>query len=179
MSLVSFGQPDNGIIQTAYVVQDIQKSMVEWARQLRVGPWFLIDEFTGVNPMYRGQPLKSKIALAMSFAGHMNIELIQPLDDEPSPYREVIQKRGYGFHHWGVATNDFEHEVGRYRDAGYEVALELRVPSGGRVTYMDTSTNLAGMTEIIELGADFEPTFNRFYRESIGWDGTNPIRSFL
>ena len=44
----------------------------------------------------------------MSFAGHMNIELIQPLNDaEPSVYREWIEKRGYGFHHWGRATDEF------------------------------------------------------------------------
>ncbi len=44
---------------------------------------------------------------------------------------------------------------------------------------MDTTCNLPGMTEIIELGADFEPTFNRFYRASIGWDGSDPVRGFL
>jgi hypothetical protein len=179
MSLVSFGQPDDGIIQVSYVVPDIQAAMARWAQFLRVGPWFLIPEFTGVEPTYRGQPSKAKIALAMSFAGHMNVELIQTLDDEPSVYREVIQKRGYGFHHHGIATKDFDHEVERYRNEGYEVALHLKVPSGGRVAYLDTTKDLPGMTEIIELGADFEPTFNRFYRASIGWDGSDPVRSFL
>ena len=44
---------------------------------------------------------------------------------------------------------------------------------------MDTTADLPGMVELIELGADFEPTFNRFYRASIGWDGSDPVRPFL
>ncbi len=179
MSLVSFGQPDDGIIQMAYVVPDIQAAMRHWAEVLKVGPWFLIDRFQGQDATYRGQPTDVEIALAMSFAGHMNVELIQQTNDAPSVYRELIDRRGYGFHHFGVATRDYPAELSRYRSRGYQVAYELRVPSGGRVAYVDTSADLPGMTEVIELGSDFEPTFNRFYRASIGWDGSDPVRSFL
>ena len=53
------------------------------------------------------------------------------------------------------------------------------MPSGGRVGYMDTTAQLAGFVELIELGGAFETVFNRFYRASIGWDGEEPIRSFI
>jgi hypothetical protein len=109
----------------------------------------------------------------------MNIELIQPNDDAPSVYREVLDKRGPGFHHWGVATKDFDRDVQKYRAQGHDLALFLRVPSGGRVAYMDTTAQLPGFVELIELGADFEAVFNRFYRASIGWDGQDPVRSFI
>jgi hypothetical protein len=179
MGQVNFGQPDDGIVQMAYVVPDIRQAMDEWTRRLKVGPWFLIDHFTGVDAQYRGQPSGADVALAMSFAGHMNIELIQPNNNEPSVYRETIQKRGYGFHHWGVATWNFDQELKRYQDSGHELAFFAKVPSGGRVAYMDTTANLPGMVELIELGADFESTFSRFYAATIGWDGKNPVRSFL
>jgi len=42
----------------------------------------------------------------MSFAGHVMIELIEQHNDVPSVYRNIAEKRGYGFHHWGVATAD-------------------------------------------------------------------------
>ena len=115
----------------------------------------------------------------MSFAGHMNVELIQQLNSAPSVYRETIERRGYGFHHFGVATSDFDQDVARYQASGAELAFLLGVPSGSRVAYMDTTAALPGMTELIELGPGFEPTFNRFYRASIGWDGSDPVRSFL
>ena len=109
----------------------------------------------------------------------MAIELIQQLNDAPSVYREIIDRRGYGFHHFGIATGNFDQEVERYRSSGASLAFLLRVPSGGRVAYMDTTATLPGFTELIELGSGFEPTFNRFYRASIGWDGSDPVRSFL
>jgi hypothetical protein len=179
MGLVGFGQPDDGIIQMAYVVKDIRTAMAEWVSKLRVGPWFLLDRFTGEEPMYRGQPSKAEVSLAMAFAGHMNIELIQPNNDAPSVYREVIDAHGYGFHHWGLATSQFDRDVAGYRQAGHEIGFICRVPSGGRVAYLDTTRQLAGFVELIELGGAFEQVFGRFYRASIGWDGSEPVRSFI
>ncbi|HEY3729971.1 MAG TPA: VOC family protein [Steroidobacteraceae bacterium] len=179
MTLVGFGQPDDGIIQMAYVVEDIQAAMAAWVEKLKVGPWFLLDRFTGEQPMYRGQPSRAEVKLAMSFAGHMNIELIQPGNDAPSVYREVIERRGYGFHHWGKATAQFDDDLARYRKAGHEVGFICRVPSGGRVAYLDTTATLGGFVELIELGGGFEPVFSRFYRASIGWDGSDPVRPFI
>jgi len=179
MSLVIFGQPSNGIIQMAYVVADIRKAIDSWVSDLKVGPWFLLDRFRGEDAKYRGKPSESESALAMSFAGHMNIELIQPLNNAPSVYHDTIHKRGYGFHHWGVATSDFDRDLESYRQRGYELAFFARVPSGGRVAYMDRNNELPGMVELIELGAAFEPIFGRFYATTIGWDGKDPVRSFL
>jgi Glyoxalase/Bleomycin resistance protein/Dioxygenase superfamily len=179
MSLTIFGQPENGIIQSAYVVENIHKAMDQWVKQLKVGPWFLLEHFSGVDARYRGGPSNVDASLAMSFAGHMMIELIQQHNDAPSVYKETIDKRGYGFHHWGVATNNFDADVARLRAAGHEEAFFARVPTGGRVAYMDTTPHLAGMVEFIELGASFDPTFGRFYRATIGWEGKDPVRSFI
>jgi hypothetical protein len=44
---------------------------------------------------------------------------------------------------------------------------------------MDTTRELPGFVELIELGAGFEAVFSRFYRASIGWDGAEPVRSFI
>ena len=179
MGEVGFGQPDDGIIQTAYVVEDIHRAMDHWVTKLKVGPWFLLEHFSGLDPLYRGQPSRADIALAMSFSGHMNIELLQPNNDAPSVYREHIERRGFGFHHWGVATWHFDREVARFQASGHDLAFFARVPSGGRVAYMDTTRELPGFVKFIELGGAFEEVFGRFYRASIGWDGKDPVRSFV
>jgi hypothetical protein len=179
MGQVCFGQPDDGIVQMAYVVKDIRRAIEHWVTKLKVGPWFMLEHFTGVDPKYRGQESRADVALAMAFSGHMNIELIQPHNEAPSVYKELIDRRGYGFHHWGVATWHFDREVEKYRAAGHETAFIAAVPSGGRVAYMDTTAELPGFVELIELGGAFDPVFSRFYRESIGWDGKDPIRSFI
>ena len=53
MSLLGFGQPQAGIFQMAYIVDDIEASMQRWIEQLNVGPWFLLPHFTGERPTYR------------------------------------------------------------------------------------------------------------------------------
>lgn len=179
MGQVCFGQPDDGIIQMAYVVKDIHQAIDHWVKKLKVGPWFILDHFTGINPKYRGGESRADVALAMGFSGHMNIELIQPHNDAPSVYQELIDRSGYGFHHWGVATSNFDRDLEKYRSAGHEVAFICAVPSGGRVAYMDTTRELPGFVELIELGGAFDPVFSRFYRESIGWDGRDPVRTFI
>ena len=87
MSLLGFGQPRTGIFQMAYVVEDIEAGMQRWIEQLGVGPWYLLEHFTGERATYRGAPAEADVALAMAYAGHMLVELIAPNDDKPSVYR--------------------------------------------------------------------------------------------
>ncbi len=60
MGQVGFGQPDDGIIQMAYVVPDLRAAMTQWSRTLRVGPWFVLEHFTGDNPCTGGDPRRRK-----------------------------------------------------------------------------------------------------------------------
>jgi hypothetical protein len=156
MRELGFDQPVNGVMQMAYVVKDIRLAIEEWIAKLNVGPWFLLDHFSGEHPTYRGAPSRADVAIAMAFAGHMNIELIQPNDDHPSVYKELIDARGYGFHHWGLASGDVDADVERYAGMGMEVAYRVGVPT----PLMDQA-------------------FTGFYRASLAWDGSRPIRAFM
>lgn len=178
MSLLNFGQPDDGVFQMAYVVEDIHASMEQWTRDLKAGPWFLLDHFTGDDPVYRGGPSKADVAIAMGFCGHMQIELIQPNDDHPSVYREVIDQRGFGFHHFGIGTHDFDADLEKYEARGYELAFKAGVPTGGAVGYLDTKGAAPGFIELIPVNPATNEVFTRFYRESLAWDGSEPVRPF-
>ena len=178
MTLLNYGQPEDGIIQMAYVVEDIESAMSHWTASLRAGPWFLLPHFTGERPTYRGGPSRADVAIAMGFSGHLLIELIAPNDSEPSVYREVIERSGYGFHHFGVGTRDYDADLERHRANGFELAYQAWVPTGGRVGYVDTNGALPGFLELIELSEVAEALFTRFYAASLGWDGDDPVRPF-
>lgn len=175
---LSFGQPESGIIQMAYVVEDIQASMEAWTRDTGTGPWFVLDSFTGVDPVYRGQPAQGAVSIAMGFAGHMQIELLQPLDDHASVYKDTIDTIGYGFHHWGIGSRTFDADIAKYEALGYELAFKAGVPTGGSVGYMDTKGALPGFIEVIEIGEGMDAAFTSFYAASLAWDGSDPVRSF-
>ena len=65
MDQFSFGARDNGIIQIAYTVADIQKAMRYYTELLRVGPWFLVGPFVPPKGLYRGVTTKMRVSLAL------------------------------------------------------------------------------------------------------------------
>ena len=176
MSVLNFGQPVGGIIQVAYIVEDIEASMREFTQRLRVGPWFVSGPFVPPEGIYRGQPTKMRLTLAVGFSGHMSFELIEQHDDLPSVYQEVIKARGYGFHHWAVPVPDLDRAVAEHRAQGYEVAFSDRSPRGYRVVYMDTTRDLPGMIELMEMSPALEARYTEMYQASLGWDGSDPVR---
>jgi glyoxalase/bleomycin resistance protein/dioxygenase superfamily protein len=178
MSLLGFGQPLTGVFQMCYVVEDIEASMRSWIEQLSVGPWFLIDHFHGDRGTYRGGPGEVDVALSMAYAGHMLIELISPHDDRPSVYQEAIERKGHGFHHFGVGTLDYDGDLAKHLEQGHELAYQTWVPTGGRVGYVDTTAELPGYVELVEMNDATDEAFTRFYAQSLAWDGSDPIRPF-
>ncbi len=178
MTMLGFGQKIGQVVQMAYVVEDIRASIDWWVNDAKTGPWFLLDHFWAVDQIYRHTPSQADVAIAMGFAGHMQIELIQPLDDYPSVYKEIIDQRGYGFHHAGIACADVDTEIKAYEARGYTLAFSANVPTGGAVAYLDDGRNEPGMIELIPATPGMDATFTRFWQASVDWNGKDPIRPF-
>jgi Glyoxalase/Bleomycin resistance protein/Dioxygenase superfamily len=165
--LFDFGQPTNGIIQTAFVVADLNAAMAAFSGRLRAGPWTVLRNVGSPQDRYRDQPTQARAHIALGFAGHMQYELIQPADDLPSVFREVIEERGYGFHHFGCATTAFAGSVEVMHAQGYETVFSAVAPGGVRVAYFDTRDVLPGMTELIESCEALNGDFTAMYKASI------------
>jgi hypothetical protein len=178
MTMLGFGQRVGQIIQTAYVVEDIRASIDWWIKDANTGPWFLLDHFWAEDQVYRGQSSMADVAIAMGFAGHMCIELIQPLDNHLSVYREIIERRGYGFHHIGLCVADVDAEIAAYEARGYDLAFRAKVPTGGAVAYMDGGEANPGFLELIPATPGMDEVFTKFWRASVDWDGRDPVRPF-
>lgn len=178
MTMLGFGQKIGQIIQMAYVVEDMEAAIDWWIRDARTGPWFLLESFQGDDHVYRGEKSRADVRIAMAFAGHMQIELIQPKDDHPSVYRETVQARGHGFHHIGIASADVDAEIAAYEARGYALAFRAGVPTGGSVAYLDGGPTRAGFVELIPATPAMNAGFTAFWRASVDWDGREPIRPF-
>lgn len=176
MALTNYGQPLGGIIQYAYIVEDIRREMAQFTESMNVGPWFLAGPFKPPRGRYRGQPTELEVSLAIAFSGHVMIELIEQHNDVPSVFREVVDKRGYGFHHHAIVCNDFDAELEKYQSRGFEIAFSDELPGGTRIAYFDTTAVLPGMLEITELTPATEARHTHVYLASVGWDGSDPVR---
>lgn len=177
---LGYGQPLGGVAQTAFVVEDLRASIDRFIADMKAGPFFVLDRFLQPGQTYRGEPSRADITLAMGFAGHMLIELIQPLDNHPSVYQETIRQRGYGFHHLGIACDDVDAASREYQARGYAEAFRASVPTGGEVAYLDNGAGAQwGFLELLPVTPGMDETFTRFWKASQGWDGSEPVRSFL
>ena len=178
--MLGFGQPFGGVMQTAFVVQDVRASIAHFQRDCSAGPFYLLDHFLGADQFYRGAVSTADVTIAMGFAGHMQIELIQPLDGNPSVYRETIEQRGYGFQHFGIACADVEAALPDYLARGYELAFKAAVPTGGSVAYLEGGNGAApGFLELIPATQGMDDHFTAMWRASLDWDGSDPVRPFI
>jgi hypothetical protein len=166
------------IVQLSFVVPDL-RAAVDGYLALGIGPWQVWDHPPIRDVLYRGDPATADAALAVSYSGGMMIELIQPHDDLPSPFREIIELRGYGFHHYGVMSDDFEPTIAELAGRGCSIALETRCDEtlgGGRCFYVDTTSFLPGMLEVMESTPELEALFADIEATSVAWDGGDPVR---
>lgn len=164
------------LIQTAFVSADIRATMAEMTRAMKIGPWFLREHGVFAGQFYRGQPATTALSIAMGYAGDMLFEIIQQLDDSPSVYRDVVAQRGFGLHHFGVASDDFEGACSHYAAEGFEQVYVAEVANGARVAYFDTFGRLPAMIEVIEHLPATRAMFARFKAAADHWDGTESVR---
>lgn len=176
MERFSFGAAEKSIIQFAYTVDNIDKGMRRYTELLHIGPWFLIGPFVPAKGVYRGAVTKMKISLAVAFAGEVMVELIAQHDTQASVYQETLNARGaHGFHHWAIGVRDFDATVAQYKVQGYREAFSDISPRGVRIVYLDTSSDLPGMLEIIEMTSDVEEQYRRMYEAARRWDGKHSV----
>lgn len=172
---LDYGQPLGAVVQYAYVVEDIESAILHYVGVLGIGPWYVLGPFVPAKGLYRGKPTEVEVTLAMAFSGHAMIELIQQHNQAPSVYLETIERAGYGFHHVAVVSNDFDRDLARYRQNGLQLAFSDEV-LGSRIAYLDTTTFLPGMLELMEWSPALEQAQAVIWQAAQGWDGSDPIR---
>ena len=170
-------QPVGGIMQIAYVVEDLDRALTHWTEVAGVGPFFVMDNLEVIEPRYRGEPVDFDFTIALGYSGTMCVELIKQHDDTPSVYRELLERTGRGgFHHWGVMTEQIDSQIEWYEAMGYPLAFSGKVAVGDRFAYMDTQEDLGGMVELIQLTPVVKELFANLEAAAVDWDGNDPVR---
>jgi hypothetical protein len=67
--------------------------MRELSRTLGAGPWFLRERGVFPNQVYRGEPSTTALAIAIGYAGDMQIEIIQPTAQETASFHQLPKVR--------------------------------------------------------------------------------------
>ena len=171
-------QPPGSILELAFVVDNLEQAAIRWVDTARAGPFFLIEHLEIVNALYHNEPGNIDVSIALGFSGSLCVELIQQHDSAPSIFRDFTPQSDGGFHHWGITTREFDQDITRYEQSGYPLVFSGAVAVGGRFAFMDTSRQMHGMVELIELTPLVQDLFAGIEAGSKNWDGNEPIRRF-
>src|SRR5579875_857638 len=115
----------------------------------------LYGEVLGLPLSRRWVAEADRIEVASFRAGDLEIELMQPLDEE-SPVARFLARRGPGLHHIAYEVEEVASALERARAAGLESVDERPRPGGGgrtRVAFLHPRSTLGVLTEL-EAHAD-------------------------
>jgi hypothetical protein len=172
--------PAGYFFQSAYIVTDIHAAMRRWHEGNGAGPFYFMENVTLGEDSYRhrGTPSVVNFSMAIGNLGPFQIELIQPLKDEPSAYRDIYKFGEEGFHHLGMNPADYDATIAHYHARGYEIAQD-GVSFGMRFCYFDARRDYDCMIEVVER-VPVSAKVNAYMAEATnGWDGSNPYRPLM
>jgi catechol 2,3-dioxygenase-like lactoylglutathione lyase family enzyme len=167
------------ITQNAWVVDNLDEAIARFRKIMNIGPFFMIPKIGLSNVKYRGKPAELDISVAVAFAGHVQLELIEQHNDGPSAYRDAVPKGQEGYHHICFYPDDYDAELARYIAMGYEVATSGEVASANnrRFCYIDTRKDLNCMVELVDAPEGGSVVWAALREATDNWDGkTDPIR---
>jgi catechol 2,3-dioxygenase-like lactoylglutathione lyase family enzyme len=163
--------------QLGFVVRDLDAAVRHWIDVLGVGPFLFLDKGTGRPPnpsWFRGEEVHVEIRLAFGFIGDVQLELIQQVNDAPSPYLEFLADGREGLQHLGYWVHDYGASRRRVETAGYVPELVIPIPGQEQPIVYYRSPSLVGpMLELV-------PRRWRRAREAVAeklgaWSGGDPL----
>jgi 4-hydroxyphenylpyruvate dioxygenase-like putative hemolysin len=99
------------IVQIGLVVRDAAATALQYRKLLGVQDWYLnevdTDRGKGRQFHHRGQAIKAKALIAWARVGNVELELIEPRDED-SAYAVFLRDKGPGIHHVMFGCADYE-----------------------------------------------------------------------
>ena len=163
--------------QLGCVVADLNAAIADWASR-GVGPFLVMKNVVLTGFTYEGRPSKPKAHLGFSQQGETQIELIQPLGDAPSGYRDFLAAGHSGDHHHGWFCEDYDAELAAAAGTGRKV-MQSGHWGAVRFAYHHPLAGEQLYGELIEMNELSHRVFALIRREAERWDGTRPSRSMI
>jgi len=163
--------PPLRIVQTAYVVADLDAAILRWHRAFGVGPFIVRRHIRLTQTFYRGQPMPLDISAAHVQSGDMQIELVCQHNPEPSAFRDMYAPGEEGIHHVAMFPQDYADTVAHYEAAGFPLATELVTGEQRGPAYMDTRSLMGHMLEVYRVNDSLHAFYRLIADAARDWDG--------
>ncbi len=162
--------PPLRIVQTAYVVADLDAAILRWHRCFGLGPFIVRRHIRLTNTLYRGTPMPLDISAAHVQSGDMQIELVCQHNPEPSAFRDMFAPGEEGLHHVAMFPQDYAATVAHYEALGFPVATELVTGEGRGAAYLDTRPLMGHMLEVYRVNDSLHAFYRLIAEAARDWD---------
>jgi methylmalonyl-CoA/ethylmalonyl-CoA epimerase len=169
---------DGVIVQTAYVVENLDRAIDHWTTTVGAGPFFVLRGYDQMeNLVYRGNKGYFNCDFAFGQAGGVQIELIQINSDAPNVFAELSpQGARSGFHHVAMFPKDLEAAIAAYRQKGCEPIMRGNFGTTP-IAFIDTRPLLGFMVELYPATADMRAMYQTVADAAKHWDRVEKTRS--
>jgi hypothetical protein len=164
-------------VQLGHLVRDIHGAMRIWTDTFRVGPFVLVEDVRLAEASYRGVPTDIRLSVALSYLGDLQIELIQQLNESPSPYQDFLADGREGLHHLAFWPEDFDGVCRDLAESGLGPVYAVRPDGQAKPTlYFSDPGGLGNMVEIIEATPGKRQVYAAISALARTWNGSAPVR---
>lgn len=164
------------IVQNGYVVQNMDKAIYAWNQMVGLGPFFVNESAEHPSFTYNGHPSTATFRTALVQAGDIQLELVQPTNEEPSVFRDVLSSSGEGLHHVRIAVEDYDAQIRQFVSSGFQPAMQGDVAGVVRFAFFDMRAELGHYIEISERQAPAVERDEKIAALCRAWDGRTLIR---
>ena len=165
------------IVQIAYDVGDVREAALRHATRFGSGPFFLNEHIALQSVQHQGESGVFDHSSAYGQSGGVMVELVCQHQVEPASLRRQLSQHGTGVHHVAFFTDDLDREASRLDDLGYPQAMVATTASGRRFAFHDAVGELGHLIEIYQLDDRLLGFYSMVAEASVGWDGSDPVRS--
>ena len=161
------------IRQIAYLTVNLEAAMASWAEKSAIGPFTWFKNLT-LNMHYLGQQSQVQMHVGIAWRGEQQIELIQQINEAPSPYRDFFQRGQMGLHHIAYSTDDMDASRARARKAGFEIVATIN-EAFGQYAYFKDPAMPETLYEFLAVTPDIEAYWQQCIEQASQWDGSDPV----
>ena len=143
----------SSFFQVGFVVRDLAAAVAFYTQRLGAQPFVIIEDAQLSDQELRGTPFAPRQSLAFGYMGHLQVELIQPLEGgDASLYTEFLDERPQGgLHHTAVHVADIEHGLRDIGAGAADVLQSGRFGEATRIAYVDVAAPTGALLELIQL----------------------------
>jgi methylmalonyl-CoA/ethylmalonyl-CoA epimerase len=163
------------VMQLAFVPSNFDATLRFWAQTMGAGPFFVLERNVPEWAEYNGIDTKPAIKMALGHWGDMQIEVIEQLNDAPSPYLDWRRAAGEGLHHVCIVVDDIAAAKRTCVATGAKVVYDGR--AGETLwCYVETGGGPGSMLELVQHAPPSRALMDMIRDAAREWDGRDPIR---